>query len=111
MADKEIPVHFIRRENFEQEVVCERKPVLILCMLRTEEFPNQLSILEKIGRKYGEQLKAALLDEAFIESFKKNYRFVGTPIFLLLVEGKEKKRFLGLADPEKMMDLIAVYLA
>ncbi len=49
-------------------------------------------------------MKVALLDEAFIEAFKKDYCFVGTPTFLLLVEGKEKRRFLGLADPEKMDD-------
>ena len=100
-------IRLIRPENFEQEVVTEKKPVLLLCMPRDEEFPNQLKVIENIARRYSEELKVGLLQEEFIEAFKKNYEILGTPTFLILVEGKERRRWLGLADQETLTDLIS----
>ena len=97
----------IRPENFEQEVIAEKKPVLLLCMPRDEGFPKQLKVMEEIARKYREGLKVVLLEEEFIEAFKKNYEILGTPTFLILVEGKERRRWLGLADQETLTDLIS----
>ena len=97
----------IRPENFEREVMGEKKPVLLLCMPRDEEFPNQLKVIEDIARKYSEELKVGLLQEEFIEAFKKNYEILGTPTFLILVEGKERGRMLGLADLEMLTVLIS----
>ena len=99
-------ISLIRPENFEREVVTEKKPVLLLCMPRGEEFPNQLKVIENIARKYSEELKVGLLQEEFIEAFKKNYEILGTPTFLILAEGKERRRWLGLADQETITDLI-----
>jgi len=100
-------VNLIRSENFEREVFAEKKPVLLLCMPRDDEFPQQLKVMEVIATKYGQELKVGVLEEEFIEVFKKNYRVVGTPTFLLLVKGKEKARILGLADPEMLTGLIS----
>jgi len=100
-------VGLIRSENFEREVFAEKKPVLLLCMPRDEEFPQQLKVMEDIATKYGRELKVGVLEEEFIEAFKKNYRVGGTPTFLLLVEGKEKARMLGLADEEMLTGLIS----
>jgi len=100
-------VSLIRSENFDREVFAEKKPVLLLCMPRDEEFPQQLKIMEDIATKYGQELKVGVLEEEFIEVFKKNYRVVGTPTFLLLVEGKEKARMLGLADQAMLTGLIS----
>ena len=100
-------VHLIRPENFEQEVIAEKKPVLLLCMPRDEELPNQLKVMEDIARRYGQELKVGVLQEEFIEAFKREYGVVGTPTFLMLVEGKEKNRMLGLADRETLTDLIS----
>ena len=100
-------VSLIRSEDFEREVFAEKKPVLLLCMPRDEEFPQQLKVMEDIATKYGQQLKVGVLEEEFIEAFKKNYNVVGTPTFLLLVEGKERARMLGLTDQETLMDLIS----
>jgi len=99
-------VSLIRPENFEREVIAEKKPLLLLCMHRNEEFSNQLKVIEAIARKYSNELKVGLLDEEFIKPFKENYGVVGTPTFLILVQGKERGRMLGLADPETLMDLI-----
>jgi len=76
-------------------------------MPRDEEFPNQLKVIEDIARQYSEELKVGLLQEEFIEAFKKNYEILGTPTFLILVEGKERGRMLGLADQEMLTDLIS----
>jgi len=100
-------ISLIRPENFEQEVVEEKKPVLLLCMHRDEEFPNQMKVIEAIASKYSDELKVGLLEEEFIEAFKKNYGVVGTPTFLVLVEGKERGRMLGLADQETLTDLVS----
>jgi len=100
-------VNLIRSENFEREVFSEKKPVLLLCMPRDDEFPQQLKVMEVIATKYGQELKVGVLEEEFIEVFKKNYRVVGTPTFLLLVKGKERARILGLADPEMLTGLIS----
>jgi hypothetical protein len=100
-------IRLIRPENFEQEVVAEKKPVLLLCMPRDDEFPDQLKAVEDIATKYREGLKVGLLEEEFIEAFKKRYRIVGTPTFLLLVEGEEKGRLLGLANHRMLTTLIS----
>ncbi len=99
-------INLIRLENFEREVIAEKKPVLLLCMSRDEEFPKQLRVIENIAARYGEGLKVGLLEEEFIETFKKDYCIVGTPTFLLLVEGKERDRILGLADYQMLTNLI-----
>jgi thioredoxin-like negative regulator of GroEL len=100
-------VSLIRSENFEQEVIAEKRPVLVLCMPRDEEFPKQVEVIEDIATRYSKELKVGLLEEEFIEPFKKKYSIGGTPTFLILVEGRERSRMLGLADQETLTDLIS----
>jgi thioredoxin-like negative regulator of GroEL len=100
-------VCLIRSENFEQEVIAEKRPVLLLCMPRDDEFPQQLKVMEDIATKYNKELKVVVLEDGFIEAFKRNYGVVGTPTFLMMVEGKERGRVLGLADQEMLTDLIS----
>jgi thioredoxin-like negative regulator of GroEL len=99
-------VSLIRSENFEREVISENKPVLLLCMPWDGEFPKQLELIEEIARMHSQELKVGLLQEEFIESFRENYGVLGTPTFLILKEGKEKRRLLGHADQETLMELI-----
>jgi hypothetical protein len=100
-------VSLIRAENFEREVIGEKKLVLLLCMPRDDEFPKQLKVIEDIATEYSQELKVGILEEGLIEAFKKNYSVVGTPTFLLLVEGEERARLLGLADREMLTGLIS----
>ena len=100
-------VNLIRPENFEQEVIAEKRPVLILCMPRDEEFPKQFKLMEDIAGRYINALKVCVLQEETIEAFKKSYSILGTPTFLILVEGQERSRMLGLADQETLMNLLA----
>jgi len=79
-------------------------------MPRDDEFPQQLKVLEDIATKYGHELKVGVLEEGLIEAFKKNYSVIGTPTFLLLLEGKERARVLGIADQEMLTNLIPNHL-
>ena len=97
----------LRPDNFSREVVGTQKPVLILCMPFNEEFPSQLKIMEAIATQFGPKLKVGLLEEAFIETFKKNLQITGTPTFLLMEHGKEKGRMIGLADQQALADFVA----
>lgn len=104
-------IHLIRADNFTQEVINERQPILLLCMARDDNFRLQINLIEKIYQNYKGFLKLGLLEEAFIATFKKNYKVVGTPTFLILNEGKERNRFLGLADEQSLMDFLADTIA
>ena len=100
-------VNLIRLENFEQEVIAEKRPVLLLCMQRDEEYPKQLKLMEDIAERYINELKVCVLQEETIEPFKKSYSILGTPTFLIMREGKERRRMLGLADQETLINLIS----
>lgn len=93
-------------ENFEKEVTSEGKPILLLCMSRNEEFSKALRIIERIAKKYGSALKVCLLEEEFIAPFKERYHVIGTPTFLIMVAGKERKRLLGLVDEKTLISFI-----
>ena len=99
-------VCLIRPENYEQEVTLENRPVLLLCMPYNKDFNVQVKIIEDIAQRHSKELKVGLVEEAFIEAFKKNLGIQGTPTFLILVEGKEKNRMLGLADKDSIQDFI-----
>ncbi len=91
-------IHLIRPDNFEDEVGRAGKPVLLLCMPRGDDFPGQLALLENIARCYRSSLAVGLLEEVFMEYFKNKLKISGTPTFLILAQGVEKNRMLGLAD-------------
>ncbi len=91
-------VHWIRPENYHDEIVAEKKTVLLLYMHRDDEFPAQLQIVEEIARIYQNELKVVLPEGDAIEAFKRDFSIAGTPTFLILKKGKELFRMLGLAD-------------
>lgn len=97
----------IRPDNYLQEVALADKPVLVLCMPFNEAFPSQLKVVEAVADQMKAVIKVGLLDEAFIDTFKKNLQISGTPTFLLMVKGKEQGRMIGLADLQMLSDFIA----
>ncbi|MEW6185815.1 MAG: hypothetical protein AB1585_08765 [Thermodesulfobacteriota bacterium] len=100
-------IYRIQPENFDREVMAETRPVLVLCMPRDDQFPQQLKIIEEIAANHDREIKVGLVQEEFIEAFKKKYLVIGTPTILILEGGKEKGRILGLANGEMLTDLIA----
>ncbi|MBN1381252.1 MAG: hypothetical protein JXA41_06235 [Deltaproteobacteria bacterium] len=96
----------IKPENINQEVIAEKKPLLLLCMPQDDQFSQQLRILKDVAVQYAPTIKTGVVSNDYIEVFKKKYGITGTPTFLILLEGKEKSRLLGLADHKRLMDLI-----
>jgi len=103
-------IRLIKPENIEREVTAEKRPLLLLCIHRDDQFSHQLKALEDIAVENTQTIKAGVLHEELIEVFKKTYGFTGTPTFLLLVEGKEKGRLLGLANRQALTDFIACWV-
>lgn len=99
-------ISLIHADNFTREVIDENRPLLLLCMAVDDNYKRQLDIIKKMSLTYKGLLKIGLLEEAFLAVFKKIYKVVGTPTFLLLMEGKERSRFLGLADEKSLVDFI-----
>ncbi|MEE9910087.1 MAG: hypothetical protein K4571_00035 [Deltaproteobacteria bacterium] len=100
-------IHFIGEDNFEAAVVQEQKPVLLLCLPQDDQYAQQINIVMETVAKSEVPLKIGLLNESFIGPFKKRYHVSGTPTFLILEEGREKNRSLGLADEQMLKALIA----
>ena len=92
----------IQYNNFEAEVVEEKRPVLLAHLNRFFEFEEQVEVLESISERYGEALKVCLLNEDFIRVFSWTYGIKGAPTFIIFDEGKEKNRMLGKADRETL---------
>jgi len=88
----------IHAGNLEQEVIFEKKPVLILCMPLNDQFSQQKKILEELAAERLAEIKTGLIREDFIEPFRKNYGVKGTPTFLVLKKGQEVGRLLGVAE-------------
>lgn len=98
---------YLRPDNYNREVLSAQKPVLILCMPFNEAFPSQLKVVEAVADRFRYQLKVGLLEEAFIDTFKKNLQITGTPTFLYMEKGMEKSRMIGLADQQSLVAFIA----
>lgn len=105
--DSNSGISFIGEHNFEAAVVGEVKPLLLMCMPRDDQFAEQVNIVMEAAAKYVGRLKVGLVDESFIGMFKKRYHVLGTPTFLILSQGREKNRSLGLADEQTITALIS----
>ena len=96
----------IKPENFREEVVIEPRLVLLLCMPQDDEFPQQRKIVEEIAGLYHEKLKVVIPEEAFLTTFKRDFKVTGTPTFLILRRGVEIARLLGVTDREPLIEAI-----
>jgi hypothetical protein len=63
-------------------------------------------MLYHILKPTGKRIRKSSLQSQINKELKKNYSVIGTPTFLLLVEGKERDRMLGIADREMLTNLI-----
>jgi len=100
-------IRSIGADNFVREVLEERRPVLVLCMLRDSEFQEQIAIIEGTCRSYGERLKACLIEEEFIGAFKEKFNVKGTPTFMIFIGGTEEGRNLGQAEEKIFKDFVS----
>jgi thioredoxin-like negative regulator of GroEL len=101
----------IRPENFTEEVILEKKLVLLTCMANDDSFSKQMKVLQNVAQRYEIELKVGLLAQDSMETFKKRLQFTGTPTYLLMWEGKEIYRILGVIDEGTLTNLINQHLS
>jgi thioredoxin-like negative regulator of GroEL len=89
-------------EDFQRQVIEERRPVLVACIHLDSEFKEQREALEGVSRFYGEALKVCLLDEDSIGALREKLGIGGTPAFVILYGGKERDRMLGKVDSDTL---------
>ena len=104
-------IRSIRPDNFTEEVILEPKPLLIICLAQDDGFSRQLTVLQDIARRYEKEIKVGLLAHDSLEICKKKLQIVGTPTFLLMKEGREIDRILGVSDKETLTHLIDRHLS
>lgn len=109
---KEIKEMFtsIGTDNFDSEILSEKRPVLLAYIRRDYEYKNQIEILKSVSNKYGDAIKVCLLDENFVRAYK-NLEIKGDPTFIGFYEGNEKGRILGKADTETLISFVLIIFA
>lgn len=96
-------VILINANNFQKEIIKEKKPVLVLCMHQSAEFQEQITIIQNIPKSFNNEIKVCVLKEEFIGAFSQEFHIEGTPTFLIFVGGEEKDRKLGFADIDSLI--------
>ena len=92
----------VTSENFDTEVLHERRPVLLACVRRGLHFKEQTAALAHLSEWYQAALKVCLLDDDFIGAFKEQLGIEGSPTFIILKSGNEQDRLLGQANRENL---------
>jgi len=93
--------------EFEEKVLNETMPVLLLCMHQDYEFQEQMRSIEDIYRTCAAIVKMYLLDDEALRTFKERFAVKGTPTFLLFVKGRERGRILGWVDCRDLTDFLS----
>jgi thiol-disulfide isomerase/thioredoxin len=94
-------------DQFEEKVLKEVYPVLVLCLYHESEFQEQIRIIEEIYQTYVQKMKVYLLEEEALGAFNEKFAVKGTPTFLLFINGNEKGRILGRADSKVLNDFLS----
>ena len=94
-------------DEFEEKVLKETGPVLVLCMHQGSEFQEQIRAIEDIDRTYVARVKVYLLEDEALRAFKERFAVKGTPTFLLFGKGSEKGRILGRVDSKNLNDFLS----
>lgn len=95
-----VPV--IRTVDFTKQVLHHPVPVLVACLRRDLEPTEQLELLATVATAYGPALKVCVLDALESYGFRKDYKVLGTPTYLIFQDGREVERMLGKADIDSL---------
>jgi thiol-disulfide isomerase/thioredoxin len=104
-------IESIGLNEFEEKVVKETEPVLLLCIQNDYESKNQLHGIEDNYRTFLEKVKIYLLEEDALKTFKEKFDVKGTPTFLLFINGRERGRWLGQAGFEELDHFLTMMLS
>lgn len=95
-----IPV--VRIAEFTKQVLDHPAPVLVAFLRCDLEPVEQLELLSLVAKAYGPALKICVIDALESYGFRKDYKVLGTPTYLIFQDGQEIERMLGKADIESM---------
>jgi hypothetical protein len=98
-------------DNYIPEVAAEKRLVLLFFMLADDVYPGQLKIVEHVANKYHDCLKVCIPSGETMEMFKRKFRIVGTPTFLLMMKNKEICRIYGVVEQAALEDAINQHLS
>lgn len=96
----------IRFNNIDEELVKEKRPVLLACVHPDESYKEQMKTLEIVSEIFGGALKICVVTSDSIQAVYRTYGIEGTPTFLILNSGREKDRLLGQADSKALTAFI-----
>jgi thioredoxin-like negative regulator of GroEL len=96
----------IRFNNIDEEIVREKRPVLLACVHPDESYKEQMKTLEVVNEIFSTMLKICVVTPDAIQAVYRAYGVEGTPTFLILNSGREKDRLLGQADSKALTAFI-----
>lgn len=97
-------------DNFDLEILKERRPVLLTCVRGEAGYKEQMEIVEGVSRAYVDKVKVCLLDEDFMRAFQEKLGVKGTPTFLVFRGGIEVGRMLGQASQESLKAFLVRFM-
>jgi len=97
-------------DNFETEVLKEKRPVLMACLSRDFRYEEQKKILDCVLSEYGESLKVCLRDKETLGTFRR-FGIEGSPTFIIFHEGKEQGRMMGKVEKDSLNSFISRILS
>ncbi|MCK9363413.1 MAG: thioredoxin family protein [Syntrophales bacterium] len=106
-SDSEKTIASLGLDEFEEKVLKDSNPVLVLFMRHDPEFKEQIGSIKDICTNYAGRLKVYLLGDEALRTFRESFAVKGTPTFLLFMNGIEKGRLLGQVDSTDLNDFLS----
>ena len=105
-------IRLVGSEDFEDEVLKKKAPVLVLCIRNDSEIEGHVEVVNHVtAEPHGETLHVCLLEEEYLGIFREKYKVSGTPTFLIFSHGKEIGRLLGQIDGTTLKEFLSKMLA
>lgn len=97
-------------DNFDSEVIKEKKPVLLVCIHHDENEEEKILILNSLANSNNKNLKICLLEESQGKTIMKHYKIDGTPTYLIFKKGRIRDKILGNVDVDTLHSFVNQYV-
>lgn len=91
----------IDREAYEHEVLVSSRPTLLCFMKNTVPRDEDVLSLGELSRQFAAMDFCRVQEEDF-DFFGDTLHFLGTPIFIMLLKGKEQGRLMGTVSLDRL---------
>lgn len=99
-------IRSIRSDNFTEEVMLSKGLLLIVCLAQDDGYAGQMKVLQQISRRFGKEINMCLLAQDSMEICRRQLQISGTPTFILMKDGEEISRILGVTDEKTLTMLL-----